>query len=86
MNWKQGLGKAPRKKLLGVLAIATVAVGGWYWYSGVAQSQQESTLRPVPVTRGTVEEVVTAQGIPGWRPQAVIDEPMRDHAGQGQRC
>jgi macrolide-specific efflux system membrane fusion protein len=62
MNWKQGLRKLPRKKLLGAVAIATVAVGGWYWYSGVAQSQQESTLRAVAVTRGTVEEVVTAQG------------------------
>jgi macrolide-specific efflux system membrane fusion protein len=62
MNWKQVLGKMPQKKLFGAIAIATAAVGGWYWYSGVAQSQQQSSLRPVPVSRGTVEEVVTAQG------------------------
>ncbi|MGH7798122.1 MAG: efflux RND transporter periplasmic adaptor subunit [Candidatus Binatia bacterium] len=62
MNWKLTLAKAPRKKLVGVLAIAVVAAGGWYWYSGAAQSQQQQTLRPLAVTRGTIEEVVTAQG------------------------
>jgi macrolide-specific efflux system membrane fusion protein len=36
--------------------------GGWYWYTGAARGQQQETLRPVAVTRGTIEEVVTAQG------------------------
>jgi len=62
MTWKLTLGKAPRKKLVSVLAIAVVTAGGWYWYSGAAQSQQQSTLRPLAVSRGTIEEVVTAQG------------------------
>ena len=62
MTWKLTLGKAPRKKLVSVLAIAVVTAGGWYWYSSAAQSQQQSTLRPLTVTRGTIEEVVTAQG------------------------
>ena len=62
MNWKPGLARAPRKKLVSALAIGAVAWGGWYWYSGAAQSQQEPTLRPLPVSRGTIEEAVTAQG------------------------
>jgi macrolide-specific efflux system membrane fusion protein len=62
MNWKLTLAKAPRKKLVGVMAIAAVAVGGWYWYSAAAQRQEQEAARPVAVTRGTIEEVVTAQG------------------------
>ena len=60
MNWKTSLLRT-RKKLIGIVAVAAVAAGGWYWYSGAAQKQQE-TVQPVTVTRGTIEEVVTAQG------------------------
>jgi len=60
MNWKTSLLRT-RKKLIGIVAVAAVAAGGWYWYSGAAQKQQE-TVQPVAVTRGTIEEVVTAQG------------------------
>ena len=62
MKWKLALAKVPRKKLAGVLTMAVVAAGGWYWYSGAAQSPQQQTLQPVNVTRGTIEEVVTSQG------------------------
>jgi macrolide-specific efflux system membrane fusion protein len=54
--------KAQRKKLIGVLALAVFAGGCWYWYSAAAQDSQNDTLKPIAVTRGTIEEVVTAQG------------------------
>lgn len=57
-----GLAKIPGQKLISVLAIAAVIAGGWYWYGTAAQSRQPSTLRTLAVTRGTIEEVVTAQG------------------------
>ncbi|HEX5022009.1 MAG TPA: efflux RND transporter periplasmic adaptor subunit, partial [Candidatus Binatia bacterium] len=60
MKWKISLLRT-RKKLIGIVAVAAVAAGGWYWYSGAAQKQQD-TVQPVAVTRGTIEEVVTAQG------------------------
>jgi macrolide-specific efflux system membrane fusion protein len=62
MKWKPGLFKAPQKKWIGILAIAAFAGGCWYWYSAAAQDSQRSALRVLPVTRGTIEEVVTAQG------------------------
>ena len=61
MKWKRTLPKAPRKKLVGILAVAAIAAGGWYWYSGASQQPQE-TNRSVTVARGTIQEVVTAQG------------------------
>jgi membrane fusion protein, macrolide-specific efflux system len=60
MKWKICLSKS-QKKLIGIVAVAVVAAAGWYWYSSAAQDQQQ-TVRPVAVTRGTIEEVVTAQG------------------------
>ena len=36
--------------------------GGWYWYAAAARTPDKESLRPVSVTRGTIEEVVTAQG------------------------
>src|SRR5213594_2792892 len=62
LKWNMNLVKAQRKKLIGVLAGAAVGAGGWYWYNTAAQDPQSATLRPVAVTRGTIEEVVTAQG------------------------
>ena len=61
MNWKTSLFKT-RKKLIGVLAVAVLAGGGWYWYGSAAQRQGQETSQPVTVTRGTIEEVVTSQG------------------------
>lgn len=60
MNWKISLLRT-RKKLIGIVAVAAVAAGGWYWYSGAAQKQQ-GTVQAAAVTKGTIEEVVTAQG------------------------
>lgn len=62
LKWNMNLVKAQRKKLIGVLAGAAIGAGGWYWYGAAAQDSQSATLRPVAVTRGTIEEVVTAQG------------------------
>lgn len=59
MHWKLRL---TRKKLALIMAMAAVGGTGWYWYSGAAQSRQEPALQELAVTRGTIEEVVTAQG------------------------
>ena len=61
MKWKISLPRTA-KKLIGILALAGIAAGGWYWYSAAAQNNQQETERPIAVTRGTIEEVVTAQG------------------------
>jgi membrane fusion protein, macrolide-specific efflux system len=61
MTWKPTLAKTQRKKLIGLLAVAAIAGGGWYWYSNASQKPQDSA-KPVTVTRGNIEEVVTAQG------------------------
>ena len=50
------------KKMAGILAAALLIPAGWYWYSSAAQKQQQGSERPVPVSRATIEEVVTAQG------------------------
>lgn len=59
-----------RKKLIGILGLAAIAAGGWYWYSNASQKPPE-TGRPATVTRGTIEEVVTAQG--KLEPQQYVD-------------
>jgi macrolide-specific efflux system membrane fusion protein len=61
MNWKLSLAKT-KKKLIGILAVAAIAAVGWYWYSAASQNEAQETVRPLAVTRGTIEEVVTAQG------------------------
>jgi macrolide-specific efflux system membrane fusion protein len=64
MKWNLMLArlKFQRKKLIGLLALAGIAAGGWYWYSVAAQKPRRENLVPIAVTRGTIEEVVTAQG------------------------
>jgi membrane fusion protein, macrolide-specific efflux system len=63
MNWKTVLELARRKRAVGVATIALSAlVGGWYWYASTAQSSQGEDVQPIAVTRGNIEEVVTAQG------------------------
>ena len=63
MKWNLMMAKlkVQRKKLIGVFSATVIAAGGWYWYSAAAQKPQEN-LVPITVTKGTIEEVVTAQG------------------------
>src|SRR5919108_5820249 len=61
MKWVT-LSKTKQKKLIGVFGIAAIAAGGWYWYSAAAQRPEGESLRPMAVSRGTIEEVVTSQG------------------------
>lgn len=56
------LAKARRNQIAGILVAITLLAGGWYWYAGAARGQPQETSRAVNVTRGTIEEVVTAQG------------------------
>lgn len=62
MKWNMTLPGTRRNKALGLLAAASIAAGGGYWYAGAARAPQRHSLRPVAATRGTIEEVVTAQG------------------------
>ena len=61
MKWHVSLPKTRRNKVIGLLAVAGLVAGGCFWYAG-AQKTQADSLRPITVTRGTIEEVVTAQG------------------------
>jgi len=61
MTGKFAIEKSQRKKLVGLLAIGAIAAGGWYWYSSASQKPPD-TGKPVTVTRGNIEEVVTSQG------------------------
>jgi membrane fusion protein, macrolide-specific efflux system len=47
---------------IGVLLALIIIAGGWYWYGRSARNSSRDRLIPVPVTHGTVEDVVTAQG------------------------
>src|SRR5262245_36506041 len=60
MKW-QNLSKTRRNKLVVFLVVASLVAGGWFWYAA-AQKPQRDSLRPITVTRGIIEEVVTAQG------------------------
>jgi macrolide-specific efflux system membrane fusion protein len=62
MNWTFIVPKTSRNRIVSALALASIVAGGWFWYAGAARAPQEDSLRPVAVTRGTIEEVVTAQG------------------------
>ncbi len=62
MKWNITLSKTKRSKFIGVLAVAALAAGGWYWYSAAAQKPENESLRPIAVTRANIEEVVTSQG------------------------
>jgi membrane fusion protein, macrolide-specific efflux system len=62
MKWNMTLAKTKQKKLIGIVAVAALAVGGWYWYASTAQSSQGDVVQPIAVTRGNIEEVVTSQG------------------------
>jgi membrane fusion protein, macrolide-specific efflux system len=61
MKWQVSLPKTRRNKVIALLVVASFVAGGCYWYAA-AQKPQSDSLRPIAVTRGTIEEVVTAQG------------------------
>ena len=61
MKWQVSLPKTRRNKVIALLVVASFVAGGCFWYAA-AQKPQGDTLRPIAVTRGTIEEVVTAQG------------------------
>ena len=50
-----------RNKVIALLVVTSLVAGGCFWYAA-AQKPQRDSLRPIVVTRGTIEEVVTAQG------------------------
>jgi macrolide-specific efflux system membrane fusion protein len=58
MKWpyKKGL-----NKIIGLAILAITIAGCWYWYKNSRQDPQDN-FRPITVTRGNIEEVVTAQG------------------------
>ena len=61
MKWHVSLPKTRRNKVIALVVVASFVAGGCYWYAA-AQKPQSDSLRPIAVTRGTIEEVVTAQG------------------------
>jgi macrolide-specific efflux system membrane fusion protein len=62
MKWNIHLSQKRGKKIIGFLAIVGIIAAGWYWFAAAAQKPQNETFRPIAVTRGTIEEVITAQG------------------------
>jgi macrolide-specific efflux system membrane fusion protein len=62
MNWKLGLTKTRRNRILGFITAGCLVTGGWYWYANAARKPEQEEARAVAVTRGTIEEVVTSQG------------------------
>src|SRR5262249_23857993 len=50
------------KKMISLVAIVSIIGGGFYWFAGATQKPREDRFRPVVVTQGTIEEVITAQG------------------------
>ncbi len=61
MKWHVSPLKTRRNRVIALLVVASFVAGGCYWYAA-AQKPQSDSLRPIAVTRGTIEEVVTAQG------------------------
>jgi membrane fusion protein, macrolide-specific efflux system len=62
MKWSINLRKTRLGKIISILAFLTLVGGGFYWYASAARAPQTDALRPIAVTRGTIEEVVTSQG------------------------
>ncbi|MGE5817426.1 MAG: efflux RND transporter periplasmic adaptor subunit [Deltaproteobacteria bacterium] len=62
MKWKIELPKTLRNKIISLLTIGSLVVGGWYWYASAARAPEQNSSSAVTVTRGTIEELVTSQG------------------------
>src|ERR1051325_4721779 len=50
------------KKLVAAIAAAALIAGGCYWYASAAREPDPSRQQPITISRGNIEEVVTAQG------------------------
>ena len=59
-KWK--IPHSRKVKIIGLITAGIMIAGGWYWYASAARTQQGDALGSLSVTRGTIEEVVTAQG------------------------
>jgi membrane fusion protein, macrolide-specific efflux system len=65
MKWNIGkfsLPKTKHNKIIGSIVVVALIAGGCYWYATAARKPDNQSLQPVTVTKGTIEEVVTAQG------------------------
>ena len=65
MKWNIRKFKIPQirhKQIIGGIAAVALIAGGCYWYATAARKPNNQSLQPVTVTKGTIEEVVTAQG------------------------
>ena len=51
-----------KRIFIGGAALLILFAGGLYWRSRSAENADDGALRPVAVTSGTIEDVVTAQG------------------------
>jgi macrolide-specific efflux system membrane fusion protein len=62
MKWTIPLQPTRWKKIISLLATTGIIGAGWYSFAGSEQKSQTGMFRPVPITHGTIEEVITAQG------------------------
>jgi macrolide-specific efflux system membrane fusion protein len=62
MKWKIELPKTLRNKIISLLTIGSLVIGGWYWYANAARKPEQNASSVVTVNRGTIEELVTSQG------------------------
>ncbi|HEX6172939.1 MAG TPA: biotin/lipoyl-binding protein, partial [Candidatus Binatia bacterium] len=61
MKWMKIINQRP-KKLISLLALAGFIAGGWFWYASAARQPEQNGQQSITITRGTIQEVVTAQG------------------------
>jgi len=61
MKWMNTIRQGP-KKLITLLAVSGLIGGGWYWYASAARQPEQNAQQPITISRGTIQEVVTAQG------------------------
>ena len=61
MKWMKSV-KQRRNQVIGLLVLAGLVAGGWYWYASAAREPEQNAQRPMTIARGTIQEVVTSQG------------------------
>lgn len=62
MKWRAPFASTRWKKILSLLTITAIIGAGWYSFAGSEQKPPTGKFRPVVVTQGTIEELITAQG------------------------